>query len=155
MTRVDHPGGSSGWGSGNPQVVELMDALLLQDPVRVMEMKFPEEGGSIHNSTFAQIAGKWAEQDLDGLSEWVNQQQDPKLREPAAAVIVSKLSREQQFEDAAGWAMSLGESKIAHVRTVLANWRESNPDEALQWLESSQLPDGEVTYIKNSLGFQP
>lgn len=155
MTMVEHAGGSSGWGSGNPQVVELMDALLIQDPVRVMEMKFPEEEGSSQYSTFAQFAGKWAEQDLNGLSEWVNQQQDPKLREPAAAVIVSKLSREQQFEDAAGWAMSLGESKIAHVRNVLANWKESNPDEARQWLENSQLPEADLDQIKNSLGIEP
>jgi hypothetical protein len=155
MTMVEYAGGSSGWGSGDQQVSELMDALLIQDPARVMELKFAEDQGHRHNSPFAQLASKWAEQDINGLSEWVNRQDDPKVREPAAAVIVNKLSNEQQYEDAAGWAMSLGDSKIAHVQNVLATWRQSNPDEALQWLDNSQLPEADRNQIKTSLGLQP
>lgn len=154
-TTIEYAGSSSAWGMGVPEVNELLDALLNRDPARLMELRFAEEKGHMLHSPLAQLAGKWAEQDIDGLSEWVKRQADPKVREPTTAVIVHKLSNERQYEDAAGWALSLGDSKIAHVEDVLAKWKQSNPGEALKWLEDSQLPEADLNKIKNSLGFQP
>lgn len=155
MTMIEYAGGSSGWGVGDQQVNELLDALLVRNPARLMELKFAEEKGHMLHSPLAQLAGKWAEQDINAMSEWVKRQEDPKVREPATSVIVLKLSNERQYEDAAGWALSLGESKIAQVEGVLARWKQSNPDDALQWLENSQLPEADLNQIKTSLGLQP
>jgi hypothetical protein len=166
MMSVETPGGGSGWGSGNPEVDQLMDALVSKDPVRAMEMNLSWVEGSLPESVkgpfslppsreFSQLAMKWAERDAAAYAEWVTDQQNPKVREPAAAVLVNQLQQHQQYEDAAAWAMSLEQSRFDQVQNVVMNWRQSSPDEALHWLENSELPEAEIKQIKSSIGIQP
>jgi hypothetical protein len=161
---VETPGGGSGWGSGNPAVEQLMDALISKDPARAMAMNLSwvEEtlaGPKAHElpptREFSQLAMKWAEKDIGAYSDWVKGQQDPKVREPAAAALINQLQQGQQYEDAAAWAMSLEQSRFHQVQNVVMNWRENSPDDAVQWLESSELPAAEIQQIKTSLGIQP
>jgi hypothetical protein len=163
---VETPGGGSGWGVGTPGVDQLIDALVSKDPARAMAMNLSWASESLPESVkgpitmppnreFSLLAMKWAERDVAAYSEWVTGQQDPKVREPAAAALINQLQQGQQYDDAAAWAMSLEQSRFHQVQNVVMNWRQSSPEDALQWLENSQLPAGEIQQIKTSLGIQP
>lgn len=150
-TTVTYPNGGSSSEADNEEASRFMNALLAKDPARVMAMNPPQSDASPHGSSgFSQLAGKWAEQDLVGYSEWVNQQTDPAIREPAAIAVINQLQGEQQYADAVEWAMSLNRSREGYLRSLYRNWSRTNPDEALQWLESSNLPETEINQLKSS-----
>jgi ferric-dicitrate binding protein FerR (iron transport regulator) len=70
----------------------------------------------------------------------VNQQTDPRVREPAAWLIVSRLSTQQQYGEALDWAMTLSAPKNNRPGQIYQEWKESNPQEAQAWLKSANLP---------------
>jgi hypothetical protein len=152
-TTWSYANGSSTWGSRNEDVNQLMDALIARDPARVMEMKdLQGDGASGNTSDFTSLAGKWAARDLTGYANWVNGQTDPVIREPAAMAVICQLQGEQQYAEAADWAMSLEKSKDSQLLMLLDRWKRTNPDEALKWLESSDLPEQEKQNIRKSIG---
>jgi hypothetical protein len=130
-----------------------VDALIAKDPARVMGTMTPQgDGASGNSSDFIALAGIWAERDLTGCANWVNGQTDPVIRESAAVAVISQLQGQEQYAEAADWAMSLEKSKDAQLRMLLDNWKRTYPDDALKWLESSDLPEQEKQNIRKSIG---
>jgi hypothetical protein len=153
LTTVRYANGSDVWGSYNFALHQLMDALIAKDPARVMEITTPQGDGSSGNSSdFISLAGIWAARDLTGYANWVNGQTDPVIREPAVMAVISQLQGEQQYAEAADWAMSLEKSKDTQLLRLLDNWKRTNPDDALKWLESSDLTEQEKQNIRKSIG---
>jgi hypothetical protein len=151
---VKYPNGGSSRGSSNEEATQFTNALLAKDPARMMAMVKPTDNP--HGSTsFTQLAGNWAQQDLPGYANWVNSQSDPIIRESAAQTLINQLQNDGQFTDAADWAMSLNHrTREGYLSTVVHNWQRSNPDEAREWLEAADLPEQEKQNLQQYLNRQ-
>ncbi len=152
-TWIKYPNGASGSGSEIKSVQELVNGLMDKDPAKVLELTPPQAGNDGHESTFSNLASRWAKQDLVAYTNWVNQQNDPEVRNQAAAVVVSQLTQQQQFEEAAEWAMSSEKAK-SQVGNVFYNWNRVNPGEAQAWLESADLPDSQKANYKRNINVE-
>jgi hypothetical protein len=151
QTVVRYANGEGNWGAPNGDVNQLVDALIAKDPARVMGMMNPQGVDACgYSSDFLMLAGKWAERDLTGCANWVNGQTDPVIRDSAAVAVICILQEQEQYAEAADWAMSL--EKHAQQRMLLNIWQGKNPDEALKWLESSDLTEQEKQNIRKSIG---
>jgi hypothetical protein len=155
-TVVKSPNGSTSWGgSSNEKVGELVNALMAKDPAKVMSLQPPPgdaPGGS--SSDFGTFTQMWAQQDLVGYTNWVNQQTDPKIREVAVNTVASQLMNEQQYSEAAEWMMSSERSR-GNMINLIYQWNRSNPAEAREWLDSADLPEKEKTRLNQFLKQNP
>ncbi|MEO7098681.1 MAG: hypothetical protein ABI162_04925 [Luteolibacter sp.] len=135
------------WGMEKNPAATFMDSLLIKDPARTLDMTTVGTGPV--SGTFKDLSEKWAERDLVAYSEWVNLQTDPRIRNPASRQVVSQLSSQGQFHEAAEWAMS-GEKPDSNSLYGLAHqWSRSNRAEASAWLESADLPESEKASLRN------
>ncbi len=151
MTWVRYPNGSSGSGSSVKAVEELVNGLMDKDPAKVLEMMPPPPaGGGSDERAFSNLANKWAEQDLVAYTKWVNQQNDPVVRNEATSVVVNQLTQQQHYSEAAEWAMS-AEKTPDSLFNVIYQWGRTNPDEANAWLDSADLPDIKKEQFKNNI----
>ncbi len=101
-----------------------------------------------------ELGQKWAQQDLEGYTDWVKQQTDPAIRDVAVMPVVSSLIESDQFADAAEWAMTSTVAK-GNLFNLLYRWQRSAPDEARQWLESADLPADQKSGLNQSLKLNP
>lgn len=143
---------SSTWGgSSNQKVVELVNALMAKDPARVMTLQPPPgDGPGASSSELAAFTHIWAQQDLVGYTNWVNQQTDPKIREVAVETVASQLVNMEQYAEAAEWMMS-SETSRGNMINLIYQWNRSNPEEARQWLDSADLPEKEKDHLNQFL----
>lgn len=155
MTLVRFPNGSSGSGSSMKEVQELMNGLMDKNPAKVLEMIPPDGKRSDGGRSFTQLANKWATNDLVAYTNWVNQQTDPAVRDPAASVVVNQLTQQQQFQEAVEWASSTETTK-GNMFNIFYQWNRSNPAEAKTWLESADISDAQkVSFRRVSEEFSP
>ncbi len=151
MTWVKTPNSTSGSGGRVKVVEDLVNGLMEKSPAKVLEMVTPAaDGSSPHENAFSTLAGKWAQQDLVAYTNWVNQQNDPNIRDQAASVVVSQLTQQKHFEEALDWAMSSEKSK-SNLFNIVYQWNRSNPADAKAWLESADLPDSQKENLKSSI----
>jgi hypothetical protein len=122
------------------ETYQLLAGLSAKDPARTVEMILPGTPQPNESGTFSFLTNIWAERDLVSYTGWVNQQTDPRVREPAAWLIVSRLSTQQQYGEALDWAMTLSAPKNNRPGQIYQEWKESNPQEAQAWLKSANLP---------------
>jgi hypothetical protein len=102
-------------------------------------MALPGMAEPAESGMFSNLTATWAERDLTGYAEWVNQQTDPRIREPAARQVVSRLCANHQYGDALEWAMSLNAPQNSRPDSIYRSWRENHPQEAKEWLDSANL----------------
>jgi AcrR family transcriptional regulator len=148
-TTIEGPDSVSSWHySNNNTVEELVTALMTKDPARTMELQEPD------SQPFGRVANIWAELDVVSYTHWVNQQADPETRDKAASVLVNQLIEEEQFTDAAEWAMS---SKTARENLInlIHQWNQSDPAEAKKWLETTNLTESERANLERFLKRNP
>ena len=148
--RIEYEGGVSTWGGSSPDVTSFIDALIAKAPAELLEMVPPGKESEIPTTAFSQLANKWASWDLVSYTQWVNQQSDPAIRIPAAEVLANQLMWKEHFPEALEWASSLGKSKDWLQRSFYNQWKRSNPVEAGQWLESSNLPEERKQQLRQS-----
>lgn len=142
--------GSSNWHEPPGAADNFLESLLIKDPARTMDMAIT--GGENVSKTFEILANKWAERDLSGYAEWVNQQPDSPTRTAAARQVVSRLSRQGHFQEAADWAISGAKpDEGALMGLVLYDWLRSNKDEAAAWVEANDLPENVRHQFKMNL----
>ena len=150
ITWVRTPGSASGSGIRIPGVNDFMETLMNKDPARVMNLIAdipPDEHG---NRAFNTISSQWAERDLVGFSEWVNQQTDESAREQGTQTVVNKLFSDGNYPEAADWAMSMKNGANQLTNTML-NWKRIDPDAAREWLENSSLPAEQMEKLNTIL----
>lgn len=140
--RVELGSSSSTWGAGGSRELQnLMAALMAKDPERTVTLHLPAEGASYaESSTFYNLTGQWAENDIDGLVNWVNKQPESDVRDRAINAIVNKSIQEQDYESAVEWAQSSAKPDNA-IRNVVSNWASRDPDGARTWLEGAGLSE--------------
>lgn len=152
QTVVRTANSSSSWGgSSNQKVVELVNALMAKDPARVMTLQPPPgDGPGASSSELAAFTHIWAQQDLVGYTNWVNQQTDPRIRAVAVGTVASQLVNMEQYAEAAEWMMSSERSR-GNLINLIYQWNRSNPEEARQWLDSADLPEKEKDHLNQFL----
>ena len=148
--RIEYEGGYSSWGGSSPDVVSFIDVLIAKAPAEVLEMVPPGKESGIPATAFSLLASKWASRDLVSYTQWVNQQSDPAIRNPAAEVVANQLMQDEHFSEALEWAVTLEKSKEWYQRSFYNHWKRSNPVEAGQWLESSNLPEERKQQLRQS-----
>lgn len=142
---------SSSSSSESSEVNQLVDALLAKDPEKLVGMHLPKAGNDRSGlDRFHTLTNKWAEQDLTGLSEWATEQTDPVVREPAMQAVINKLQNDQNYPDAAEWAMSLS-SPDSYLHNIVANWSQTDPQGAAHWVETVDLPEERIEPLKKYL----
>lgn len=146
---VRYPNGATGSGSSIRQVEDLVDGLMESRPDKLLEM-LPAKTGDNRSGgrAFSELAGKWADRDLAGFTNWVNTRTDPEVRDRAAGIVVDQLAQQHQYEEAVEWAMSSEKTK-GSLFNVFYQWNRTNPAEAGAWLESADIPaDKKEEYSK-------
>ena len=149
--KVECPGGDSTTWSKDPQVSQFMNGLIVEDPARVMSMAVANltEGGPYGGFyQFNTLAQNWAQRDVLGYAEWVNQQSDPAVYDKAAGNVVSELKELGNYVDAAEWALTLDQSRADQLVNLLESWQSQDPAEVQRWLESANLPESEKQQLK-------
>jgi hypothetical protein len=141
--------------SSNPAVTAFVDALMAKDPAQVMALQPPPKGNPQYwDSDYMELGQRWAQQDLEGYTDWVKQQTDPATRDAAVLPVVNSLIESDQFADAAEWAMTSTVAK-GNLFNLLYQWKRNAPDEARQWLESADLSDEEKTRLNQLMKNNP
>lgn len=153
-TKIEFPSSYSTTWSKDEEVSQFIDALIVEDPARVMAMAAANlsydrtYGASYH---FNALAANWAGRDLPAYAEWVHQQSDPAVYDKAAGNVVSELKQEENYVDAAEWALTLDQSRADKLVDLLESWQSQDPAEVQRWLESAKLPEMEKQQYKQQL----
>jgi len=144
---------NTNWGNENSAAESFMEALLIKDPARTLDMT--TTGPEPISRTFGELSGKWAEKDLAGYTEWTNRQTDPRIRNAAAGQVVNKLASQGHFQEAAEWAVSGETPDQGRVMNLAWQWSRANPTEASAWLEAVTLPENVKDGIRNLIRENP
>ena len=151
MIQVEFPNGSSNWGGSESGNTELITALIAKDPARLMEIAIqPGKDKPEGSQTFMTAANQWANQDLVGYTNWVNQQTDPAIRNPAAGQVISQLAQMGQFTEAIEWVESSGNAE-GYINSVLYQWHVKDAQGAANWLDTSNLSEEKKAGIRETL----
>lgn len=149
ITTVEGPNHSQSWHhSTDSNMRDLIAALIEKDPARTMELQAP------NSEPFGSVSQMWAESDVVAYTHWVNQQNDPSIRDHGAAVLVNQLIQEDEFTMAAEWTLS---SKVArdNIVNLIYQWSRKDPAEARKWIETSDLTESERTHVDEILKNNP
>ena len=138
-TRIDTANGTSSVSYGANTAAAFLESLLIKDPGRTLDLT--TLGRETASPAFRELSEKWAERDLVAYTRWVNRQTVTPIRNAAARQVVSQLSSQGNFHEAAEWAMD-GETPDPNNLSILAwRWGRNNRSEASEWLESAKLPE--------------
>jgi hypothetical protein len=150
LNSIEYGSGSSNSESLVSDTYNLISALVAKDPARMLEIAIHEDKEPPETSqTFSHISMIWMEQDLADFADWVNQQTDPTIREPATDQIISKLSREGQYPEAVEWAVRSEPIETnSKLPTLLSQWQKSDPAAATRWMESVNLPETQKAELR-------
>ena len=144
-------------GEYGPGVYSLVEQLAISKPEEMMELAISQGGASNDRMiSFSQVSQRWAQEDLNAYADWINQQADPAVRAPAEDVLISGLQCKRQYATAAEWVMSSEASQSRNLESFLRAWREDQPENALQWLESANISPAKKQQLqRNTKPFGP
>lgn len=141
---VDYPGGSSTSGTTTGPATELFIALFARDRQQTLELMAAHAGGQDDRFPILnQYASKWADEDLTGFTRWIDEQQDPKVAQQAKRVVGYQLAQQGNYLESIEWMRSADPGKSMNLFSPLYSWRQSDPEAAAAWLESSDLSQAE------------
>lgn len=152
---VRTPGNGSGEGVNLAGVSDFASSLMIKDPDRMLAITsaLPVDPMG-HESSFSGLASQWAEEDISGFAGWVNRQQPGTAKENGTNILISQLRQDGHFEEAIDWAMTMDDPGRQRVDNIVINWQRTNPDEASEWLQSSNLPEDQKKRIQASIESQ-
>ena len=154
MFQVEYPNGISSWSNGESGNTELISALINKDPARLMEIAVqPGKDKPGSPPQLLLIGNLWANQDLVSYTNWVNQQTDPAIRNPASGPVITQLAQMGQFAEAMEWAQSSGDSQ-GYIESILYQWRMKDVRGAAKWLEASDLSKEEKAGFRKIISTQ-
>lgn len=146
--RVDYPGGSMSWGSSDNGSSELLGALIVKDPVKLMQLAVETGVEHPRNGALNKVAHQWANQDIVSYTNWVNQQTDPAIRETLIGPVVNQLTQLGQYTEAIDWARSSGKTGSGNLFNIFYQWERADPAGAAEWLKTSDLPADQITNLQ-------
>jgi hypothetical protein len=141
-----------------PGLDELLDGLMNQDPARTMGLHAlfgKKPGALVDDSGFDKLADKWAERDLPAFTDWVDAQTDPAVRDGGGAVLIEKLTNQEEYAAAAGWAEQMQDSRVLHLYGVISDWQRSDPAAASSWLDAADLSEQQKSHLRTAIRNQP
>lgn len=140
------------WDSNENTASTFINSLMAKDPVRVMEMTTAGMKGV--SSTFQTLCSNWSNQDLAAYRNWADSLTDPQVRNSAARHVVTGLSSQGRFEEAAELATSDYNKYAGALHQLASDWGQRDPAAAAAWLDSAEFNQelkGQLkTYIRNN-----
>lgn len=135
--------GGTSWGQAIEGVDGFVEGLIAKDPARVMEVVSEAAGENL--SGVRAVAEKWAQRDLAEFADWASTLEDSPVRNQAAGVMVSSLSRSGRYDEAIDWALSTTDENTSKGQLInlYYQWNSRDPEQARTWLESAELPDAQ------------
>jgi hypothetical protein len=122
------------------QVHHFMASISRLDPEELIDAFLSRNPDELPKKTSRHLLGIWSGQAPGSYAQWLNKQTDPRVREPGTRVLVDRLVGQQQYPDALDWAVSLTDPTGNPTEQIFRQWREKDPDAALEWLDSAALP---------------
>lgn len=121
------------------EVPSLLSDLTSRDPARTVENLLKMEDPYIHTKTTADVARAWAQKDVDGLREWVDQNPS-KLPESAEMLVPGYMAAQGRVGEALDWSLTRHPADLpGQIPHLFQNWNRKSPTEAQQWLQSADL----------------
>ncbi len=148
------PGRRTGGGASSVVgVVQLMDSLLSEDPVKLLDMvvaKMTDEENN--NSGLESLSDQWLERDMVGYAEWLKRQSAGEVRNRGTQKVIWRLQGMGEYRDAADWAMSMPVgSRNSMINSVTMGWATKDARGASEWLEAADLPEAEKVNLFNGI----
>ena len=157
-SHVFFPHGSSSRGGDGGGSLQLLQALVAEDPVRAMTTfaAGPYEPANALSYTANTVSSIWAERDLEGYAQWVVDRDDPDIQKRAAPAIVGILTQQQRYEEALEWSMGTVEDHAHYpLGPLIQQWSLLDPNAASQWIEQADIPEErKPTYRKYAVPSQ-
>ncbi|MFT3991823.1 MAG: hypothetical protein QM680_10490 [Luteolibacter sp.] len=150
---IEIPNGSSSWSSSSESDARrFLKSLTAMDPERTLEMI--KTSNPAASETLSYAARQWSETDLDSYTQWVTRQTSPDIKDMAALQLISQLSAQSRFHEAARWVVSSEASKSS-LYSFIHQWSQSNAPEAMNWVESADLPANLKEGLKHFIPADP
>ncbi len=142
-TFISYSEGMSWSGAPLKDAEELVGRLIVEMPDRLLESISPSTRGLMGTrGPFSEMATRWAKNDIAAYADWLNRQTDPDVRNPAVEVIVDQLSKRDQFQEAAEWAIG-SPMMQSSLKSMLHQWHQSQPGAPENWLKTANIPAAE------------
>ena len=141
--------------SMNHPAVNAIDGMITNlvgsDPERLMNLVMAGDSEDFYSSTLYLASRRWVANDLDAYADWADRQTDPKISASATNLVINQLNSSGRYEEAAFKGLSLaGDSPHSGSLTnTLLNWSRAAPEEAMEWLEQSGLPQEKIEAQKD------
>jgi hypothetical protein len=111
-----------------------------EDPAKAAELlsSLPISNQTSHQ--FSQLAGQWAQQDLEAARKWVESMPAGRIREQAMSGIISTLAQNDPAKAASMLDGAAVTNQNSHqVGMIVGAWIKSDQTAALAWLDSLDL----------------
>ena len=133
------PQGGLSYSGGSNNNNPFLDALMLNDPARTLEVYFEKQSPDLnqHHNYYqlSNLAKNWASEDLWGFSDWVGQQEGEQYNY-SARILSEQLTQFGEYEAALQWDLSLSsgnENSNWRAENTYKNWLRSDPESATEW----------------------
>jgi len=151
----ENPGMTAPTGNGTitlsnySETRQLLEKLSMTDFARTVQLD-DSPPDRIQPFQLAEIAVKdWARADPDGVAKWFDEEATPELRKRALAPYLQVLFDEGQFEEAARHVEE-SDNPGGYAEELLYEWRFTNRERALQWLENADIPAERKDKLRNA-----
>lgn len=149
-TTIEFPAGGQRVLTNDTRGVEnFAESLMEKDPARFMDMVLRLTPDSVDRQHFSYLTREWAERDLGGFTNWLNQQTDETIRNDGAEHISTKLQENGFFEEALDWELSRPADNDDNLESALEEWIKADPEAPARWLESADLPTARKESIQS------
>ena len=150
MSRVEFSDGTSGTPSGERlyKIHRFLTGMAAKDPDGLMAAYLAHDPSVESIKTFKSLSNMWADHAPESFVNWLENQADPRIREPAARVLVKHFSDHDFHAKAFDWSLSLGDAAEKTTASVYRKWQRYDPDAAREWLEGSDLPDERKSQLR-------
>ncbi|WP_367871007.1 hypothetical protein [Luteolibacter sp. Populi] len=149
---VRYPDGSGGGSNGVTGVSRFLAALAAHDPRQTMQAVLdlemqdtsPSAPTPYHSYPASrQVAGYWAQGDLEGFSAWCESQHEPGLRDMGASMIVDQFQRQNDFTSAAGWVARISDANRQQnaLSNLVSGWASQDREAARRWVDQAEISD--------------
>lgn len=150
---VTYPDGGGSGGLGVTGVPEFLNELAGWDPKQtlatILDIESQNSAGLNqpqfygHDRGSEQVAKQWARRDLEGLSSWVESQDDAALRDMGAGAICNELQVQRDYQTAVEWAAQMSNENRQQnaLASTISSWVQQDREAARQWFEQADLPE--------------
>jgi hypothetical protein len=111
-----------------------------ENPAKAAELLASLPANNQTSHQYSQLAGQWAQQDLDAARKWVESLPAGRTREQAMSGILNTLAQTDPVKAASVFGDSVvNNQNSGHVGMIVGEWIKTDQTAALAWLDSLDL----------------